>query len=389
MSAATALPTAEELGAARWFGKATPARTIELEDRLDLGGGAAISILLVNDADRYVWTEGPVATAIAVGTVPELPAWRVRRTGVTLDLGDPSERPIGVEQSNTSYVVGEQLVVKLFRRIWRGTHPEIEVVEHLSGRVESVPAFQGAVEWNGHGVALLQEYVPDGRDGWTWCSEAAMAGDVADVGRIGALSAELHAALRGMGTSAAGPGVLRAWHEAADAQLDRVLDAVPAEMAAELTPALPRIRAELAALEAPGEPPVLQRVHGDFHVGQILAAGDRLVVLDFEGEPARPVADRAAPGTALRDVAAMLRSFDHIGRYVEHELWPGHRADIERWIDAARAAFLDGYGSVDAALLRALEFEKECYEFTYAVDFDPSWMYAAQGGMRWLLEHDG
>ncbi|MGH3073854.1 MAG: hypothetical protein ACRDQC_02945, partial [Gaiellales bacterium] len=103
MSAATALPTAEELGAARWFGKATPVRTIELEDRLDLGGGAAISILLVNDADRYVWTEGPVATAIAVGTVPELPAWRVRHTGVTLDLGDPSERPIGVEQSNTSY----------------------------------------------------------------------------------------------------------------------------------------------------------------------------------------------------------------------------------------------------------------------------------------------
>ena len=389
MSAASALPTAEELGAARWFGKATPARTIELEDRLDLGGGAAISILLVNGADRYVWTEGPVATAIAVGTVPELPAWRVRRTGVTLDLGDASERPIGVEQSNTSYVVGERVVVKLFRRVWPGTHPEIEIVEHLSGRVDSVPAFQGAVEWNGHGVALLQEYVPDGRDGWTWCSEAAMAGDVADMGRIGALSAELHAALRGMGTSAADPGVLRAWHEAADAQLDRVLGAVPAEVAAELTPALPRIRAELAALEAPGAPPVLQRVHGDFHVGQILAAGDRLVVLDFEGEPARAVAERAAPGTALRDVAAMLRSFDHIGRYVEHELWPGRRADIERWIDAARVAFLDGYGPVDLALLRALEFEKECYEFTYAVDFDPSWMYAAQGGMRWLLEHDG
>ena len=389
MSAARALPTAEELGAARWFGKATPARTIELEDRLDLGGGAAISILLVNGIDRYVWTEGPVAAAIAVGTVPELPAWRVRGTGVTLDLGDASERPIGVEQSNTSYVVGERVVVKLFRRIWPGTHPEIEIVEHLSGRVDSVPAFQGAVEWNGHGVALLQEYVPDGRDGWTWCSEAAMAGDVADIGRIGALSAELHAALRWMGTSAAGPRVLRAWHEAADAQLDRVLGAVPAEIAAELTPALPRIRAELAALEAPGAPPVLQRVHGDFHVGQILAAGDRLVVLDFEGEPARPVADRTAPGTALRDVAAMLRSFDHIGRYVEHELWPGHRADIERWIDAARAAFLDGYGPVDLALLRALEFEKECYEFTYAVDFDPSWMYAAQGGMRWLLEHDG
>ena len=67
-------------------------------------------------------------------------------------------------------------------------HPEIEIVEHLSGRVDSVPAFHGAVEWNGHGVALLQEYVPHGRDGWTWCSEAAMAGDVADIGRIGEMN---------------------------------------------------------------------------------------------------------------------------------------------------------------------------------------------------------
>ena len=174
-----------------------------------------------------------------------------------------------------------------------------------------------------------------------------------------------------MGETAAGPDVLRAWHEAADAQLARVLDIVPADVAEELGRALPRIRAELAALETPAEPPALQRVHGDFHIGQILAAGDRLVVLDFEGEPTRPVADRAAPGTALRDVAAMLRSFDHLGRHVEHERWPGHRDDIERWIDAARAAFLDAYGPVDRGLLRALEFEKACYEFVYAAEFEP------------------
>jgi maltokinase len=390
VTAGTALPTAEDLAAARWFGgKAAAIRTIELDDRLDLGGNAAISILLVNGADRYVWTEGPVAAAIAAGTVPELPAWRIRRTGLTLGLDGAGERPIGIDQSNTSYVVDERVVVKLFRRIWPGTHPEIEIAEYLSGRVESVPAFAGAVEWHGHGVAVLQEYVPGGRDGWTWCSEAVMAGDVADIGRVGALSAELHAALRGMGEAAAGPDVLRGWRTAADAQLDRVLAVVPADVAEELEHALPRIRAELAALEAPSEPPALQRVHGDFHVGQILAAGDRLVILDFEGEPARPVVDRAAPGTALRDVAAMLRSFDHIGRFVEHERWPGHLADIECWIEAARAAFLAGYGPVDATLLRALEFEKECYEFTYAADFDPSWTYAAQGGMRWLLRHDG
>jgi predicted trehalose synthase len=160
---------------------------------------------------------------------------------------------------------------------------------------------------------------------------------------------------------------------------------VPAEVAAELTPALPRIRAELAALETPGEPPVLPRVHGDFHIGQILAAGDRLVVLDFEGEPARPVADRAAPGTALRDVAAMLRSFDHIGRYVEHELGPGTGPTSSAGSTPPGPPSSTATTRSISPLLRALEFEKECYEFTYAVDFDPSWMYAAQGGMRWLL----
>lgn len=388
MTAVPAPPSAEQLAAARWFGgKAAAISTVEVEDRLDLGGGAAISILLVDGAERYVWTDGPVAAAIVTGTGPEAPAWRFRRSDVA-GLAGAGERSIGVDQSNTSYVVGERVVVKVFRRVWPGTHPEVELVEYLTGRVGSVPAFLGAVEWRGHAVALLQEFVPGGRDGWSWCGDAVLAGDVSDIGRLGALSAELHAALAGMGAVAAGPDVLRGWREAAEAQLDRVLAIVPAEVAAELRAAEPRIRAELAALERPAEPPVLQRVHGDFHIGQILRAGERLLVLDFEGEPTRPVGQRAAPGTALRDIAAMLRSFDHLGRSVEHER-AGTAADIEGWIAAARTAFLDAYGPVDNGLLRALEFEKACYEFVYAAEFAPAWGYAPRGGMRWLLEHDG
>jgi maltokinase len=306
---------------------------------------------------------------------------------VTGRLAGVGERPIGVDQSNTSYVVGERVVVKLFRRVWPGTHPEVELVEYLTGRVGSVPAFLGAVEWRGHAVALLQEFVPGGRDGWSWCGDAVLAGDVSQIGRLGALSAELHAALAGMGAVPAGPEVLRGWREAAEAQLDRVLAVVPADVAAELRAAEPRIRAELAALERPAEPPVLQRVHGDFHIGQILRAGERLLVLDFEGEPTRPVEQRAAAGTALRDVAAMLRSFDHLGRSVVRERDPG--ADVEGWIAAARSAFLAAYGPADRGLLRALEFEKACYEFVYAAEFAPDWFYAPRGGMRWLLEHDG
>ena len=386
----TGTPTPDELAAARWFGgKAAAISTVEVEDRLELGGGAAISILLVDGTERYLWTEGRVASAIVGGTVPELPAWRFRHMDVTPRLGGGDERPIGVDQSNTSYVVGERVVVKVFRRVWPGTHPEVELVEYLTGKVDSVPAFLGALEWHGHAVALLQEFVPGGRDGWTWCGEAVMAGDASAAAPLGVLSAELHSALAGMGSEPAPPDVLRGWREAADAQLDRVLAVAPSEVASELRAAEPRIRAELAALETPAEPPVLQRVHGDFHIGQILRAGDRLLVLDFEGEPTRPVAQRAAAGTALRDVAAMLRSFDHLGRHVEHELRPGQAADVERWIAEARTAFVDAYGPVDRTLLRALEFEKACYEFVYAAEFEPTWMYAPRGGMRWLLEHDG
>jgi maltokinase len=390
VTAAPSPPSPQELAAARWFGgKAAAISTVEVDDRLDLGGGAAISILRVYNGERYFWTEGRVAAAIVTGTVPELPPWQFRRTAVTRGLEGAGERPIGIDQSNTSYVVGERVVVKLFRRVWPGVHPEVELVEYLTGKVDSVPAFAGAVEWRGHGIALLQELVPGGRDGWSWCGDAVLAGDVSDIGRLGALSAELHAALAGMGATAAGPDVLRGWREAAGAQLERVLGIVPAGVAADLRAAKPRITAELAALEAPAGTPVLQRVHGDFHIGQILRAGERLVVLDFEGEPTRPVSERAVPGTALRDVAAMLRSFDHLARYVEHERAPGTTAAVERWIAAARTVFLDAYGPVDRTLLRALEFEKACYEFVYAAQFEPSWVYAPRAGMRWLLEHDG
>jgi maltokinase len=385
------LPTPERVAAARWFGgKAGTIGTLEVEDRLDLGGDAALSVLRVDGSDRYVWSEGEAASALLQpGRVPEGGRWRFQGDGVA--PGPLGERPIGLDQSNTSYVVGERLVVKLYRRIWPGVHPEVELGRYLTeaAGIDCVPAYAGSLHWAAHAVALVQEYVP-GADGWAWCAAAAAAGDVADIARLGAESARLHAALAEYGTTPAGPADLRAWRGDAEAQLERAIAAVPAEVAAELRGFGPRIRAELAALAAPAQPVALQRLHGDYHVGQVLrTAAGRLVVVDLEGEPTRPVAERSRPGPALRDVAAMLRSFDHLARYVERDLRPGHEDAIERWIDRARAAFLDAYGPVDSALLRALEVEKECYEFTYAAAFLPEWMYAPVGGMRWLMERDG
>jgi predicted trehalose synthase len=286
-------------------------------------------------------------------------------------------------------VVGERLVVKLYRRIWPGVHPEVELGRHLTetAGLDCVPAFAGSLHWNGHAVALVQEYVP-GEDGWAWGTAAVQAGDVSDIARLGAESARLHAALAGYGSRAATAADLRGWREAAVAQLDAAIAAAPADVAAELRDLRPRILGELSALESPAAPVTLQRLHGDFHIGQVLrAGGGRLVVVDLEGEPTKPVEQRSRPGPALRDVAAMLRSFDHLGRYVARDIDPA--CDVDGWIGRAREAFLSAYGPVDAGLLRALEVEKETYEFTYAAAFLPEWMYAPVGGMRWLMEHDG
>ncbi|MDX6545755.1 MAG: maltokinase, partial [Gaiellales bacterium] len=124
---------------------------------------------------------------------------------------------------------------------------------------------------------------------------------------------------------------------------------------------------------------------GDYHIGQILRSQDGLRVVDFEGEPTKRLAERNVLGAPLRDVAAMLRSFDHLARHVDRDLTTGSTLQIERWIVDARAAFLEAYGEHDPALLRGLEVEKECYEFIYAATFLPEWMYAAVGGMRWLM----
>ena len=124
--------------------------------------------------------------------------------------------------------------------------------------------------------------------------------------------------------------------------------------------------------------PPLQRIHGDYHLGQVLATGrGTWVAVDFEGEPLRPLAERTRPDLAVRDVAGMLRSFDYAGG--SHEVdTPG---DSRReWVAQCRAAFLDGYRSVpghqplDERLLRVLELDKALYEVVYEARNRPSWL---------------
>jgi maltokinase len=388
---------AEEIAVARWYGgKGAAISDVSEEDRLELDSGVALHVLRVEcdsrPPERYLYISGEAEVGAAV-LEPIVEGRRVGQwsfePGVVLPGLMPSnreQRPIGLDQSNTTVIVGERLAVKLYRRLEPGPHPDIEIGRHLTehASVAFVPAYAGCVRWGEYAVAMLQAYVSDAEDGWSWASRAVVEGDVADIARLGGNTAMLHGALAQLQSRRASREEMAGWRRSAGAQLDRVLDLVGGDAGDELRDFEPRLRTEFEAIERVA-PPMLTRVHGDYHIGQILRSADGLRVVDFEGEPTKPLAERNALGVPLRDVAAMLRSFDHLARYVDRDVEPGNTRDIEGWIFEARNAFLDAYGEHDAALLRALEVEKECYEFIYAATFLPEWMYVAEAGMRWLM----
>jgi len=136
----------------------------------------------------------------------------------------------------------------------------------------------------------------------------------------------------------------------------------------------PTIAAGFQAIEAAGVVRVT-RIHGDYHLGQLLRTADGFRVIDFEGEPARTLAERRAPASPLRDLAGMLRSLD----YAAHSSsWSMRVEGPQDWLLDAAAAFLDGYGGIgpdDAPLLAAFELEKACYEVVYEANMRPDWVW--------------
>jgi trehalose synthase-fused probable maltokinase len=393
---------AAEIAEARWYGgKGEAIAEVREEDALDLEDGCGLRILRVGTisgaADLYLYLEGeerlggPLLRALVEGRrSPGRQQEFVFEPGAALAGLMPSsfeQRPMGLDQSNTSLVVADRLVVKLYRRLEPGDHPEVELGRFLTdtAHIAFMPAYVGSVRWGDHAVAMVQAYISKARDGWSWATDCVVSGETAPFALLGKQTSALHGALAEVAARPATRVELRGWRQAAERQLDRALRLVEGETGAELARMSPAVRREFEAFERLSQIPMLTRVHGDYHIGQIVRFHDGLRVVDFEGEPTKPLAERTALGTPLRDVAAMLRSFDHLARYVDRDVMPGNPGKIERWLLEVRAAFLGGYGEHDPQLLRALEVEKETYEFIYAATFLPEWMYVAIGGMRWLM----
>ncbi|MFJ7153602.1 maltokinase [Streptomyces sp. NPDC101118] len=306
-------------------------------------------------------------------------------------------RPLSGEQSNSSLIYGDTFILKVFRRVGPGTNPDLELPRALAGAgCARVPAPVAWYEAEPPGPAgtgepltlgVLQPYLRGSDDGWQLALRRLGAGDAFtdEAYEMGRATAEVHSALAAaLPTVRLGPAETARLAAAMTARLASTVREVPA-----LRPYEAGLRAAFDALALVpggrgGRGGWAQRIHGDLHLGQTLRAADgswRLI--DFEGEPARPLAERRCPEPAVKDVAGMLRSFDYAAR--SHEPWS------PAWAEACRAAFCSGYAATtgrdpreDPVLLRAFETDKAVYEARYEYRHRPDWLHVPMAAIRRL-----
>lgn len=302
---------------------------------------------------------------------------------------DVPARVLSGEQSNTSIIFRPEgappVICKLFRQVNGGVNPDVELQSALAaGGATFVPAAIGEVRgvWTTAdggevtgSLAFAQEFFEGVEDAWRVALLAATAGDdfAAPARALGASVARMHVALAGAFPTVAPDAEVRERVAAAWARrLAIAVSEVPA-----LSPYVDRIREVYADAVAAAWPP-LQRVHGDLHLGQVLhTPANGWVLLDFEGEPLRPISERRSPDLAVRDVAGMLRSFDYVSGAVADD----DGAAVRAWVIAAQQAFLSGYAetvgasqTAPDALLAAFELDKAVYEAIYETRNRPDWI---------------
>ncbi len=320
-------------------------------------------------------------------------------------------RVLSGEQSNTSIIVtpadGPPVIVKVFRALEPGDNPDVVVAAALArAGCSRIPAPVGWVDgtWSpapggggeadsmpvrGH-LAVAAEFLPGSQDAWREALDAVREGRsfAQEARALGAATGEVHLALTGaLPTRAATPQDGARLTASLRERAAWALDAAPvlAGLAGPLWALLDEAPALLTGA------PVLQQVHGDLHLGQVLhAPGRGWVLLDFEGEPLRPLAERTRPDLALRDVAGMLRSFDYAASTAARD--GADAAATRAWDEAARAAFCEGYAAATGrdpraqrALLDALELDKALYEVVYEARNRPSWLEVPLSAVRRLL----
>jgi maltose alpha-D-glucosyltransferase/alpha-amylase len=396
------------------------------------------------------------ALVAAVGSGLDLPAARGRLrfapTSAFSALAGDSPQALEVrlppaQSSNTIVALGERLFVKGYRRLQAGVNPEVEIGRYLTEVAHFAHAVPvaGSVDYVADDgriatLALVQGFVQNQGNGWDYtlsyldrffeeaATERAVAmpasehhGAYVALSRtLGARTAELHAAFaRATGDAAFAPEPIAAadlagWTErvrreaaATLGKLAQRRDALPEVARADAHALLAQQDALLARIAAHAEDPAggaKTRVHGDYHLGQVLLVRNDFVITDFEGEPARTMAERQQKQSPLKDVAGMLRSYDYaMHAALQHFLTerPDARGTVERaaraWREEAAQGFLEGYDDVAAkariapargetrGLLEFFLLEKAVYELTYELDNRPDWLRIPLAGLLDVL----
>jgi maltokinase len=321
-------------------------------------------------------------------------------------------RPMGAEQSNSSVVLDERLVLKAYRRLGAGPNPELEILRFLTER--NFPHIAALRGWYGHSgrlidatLGIVQDFLAGATDGWDLALadlREAPSRFVARARALGEVTGRLHTVLGSDNadpafaaeeTSAEALGLLTA---TVDEEIERVFLDLPdgLEVLAPIRGRGEEVREKLRLLTQVGSAGRVIRHHGDYHLGQVMHTADAdWVVLDFEGEPARTLIERRRKRSPLRDVAGMLRSFAYAA--TASDLLHGAPAPAG-WEDEVRAAYLDGYleetdqsllppgRAAVERLLAVFELEKAVYELRYELDNRPDWVKIPVAGIARLLE---
>ena len=360
--------------------------------------------------------------------------------GLDLPAGAAIRR-LSAEQSNSSLIVGDALVLKLVRRVLAGVHPEAEMTGYLTERgfANTAPLFGEVVrvdtDGTPHTVALAQGFVRNQGDGWGYTLDFLAAGveAAAVTGQgdadtfsayevfaraIGTRLGELHAVLSqptdnaDFAPHAADDAALDGWAAGAIEQIDQALgmlaavkdwpDEAVARQAQDVASHADTLRDAARRLARQGAGALQTRVHGDFHLGQVLVVQSDAYIIDFEGEPARTMEQRRAKSCPMRDVAGLLRSFDYAaaaaapGRVAASGQTSERRQGIlQDFRERAAAAFLEAYRTVlqaaetpwvppeaEAALLDLFLLEKAAYEIRYEAANRPAWIGIPLSGLH-------
>ncbi len=325
-------------------------------------------------------------------------------------------------------------MLKLFRRLEHGENPDVEIGTFLTTRTafRHTPAVLGVIRYcdasgASYVTGMLSRFVAGARDGWAIALDAARAalgapgrdepvGFAAEAEHIGGVTRDLHAALAsapdtpGFRNDPVSLGDVEQWVEAARRAIDGALTLLGERVAALPTPHQAMARAiagrrdatherlgEIAShvrasIESSGGTMRKIRHHGDYHLGQLLR-GEKGVwfIVDFEGEPSRPLAERRALSSPKRDVAGMLRSFAYAAATAAAErgglgVNAGTEIAAAHWERDVRAAFLAGYGArADDPLVALFEMEKLFYELRYELNNRPEWVWIPLRGIARLF----